>query len=95
MSKDLIQNNIGDCEYFAYPNGGMNDISPAAVREVMNCKYRLGFTTVRGQIEDSSNIYILPRICACENLDRFKFHLYSNLRYRDEYNRFMSKLVAE
>ncbi len=75
-SKDLIEKYLGECRYFAYPNGRMSDISSHALMSVKKSKYLLGFTTVSGEIvKDKFNPLLLPRIYPRREMDSFEFAL--------------------
>lgn len=74
-SKQMLENKIGPCHYFAYPNGRLQDISTQAAYEVRNADYRLGFTTVPGEIRFDFNRFLLPRISGAGGVERMKFVL--------------------
>ena len=90
-SKDLIEKKLGECKYFAYPNGGINDITPESVIDVGKNNYLLGFTTVYGEVENKSNSYILPRILPSLDIDEFKFIINTGFRYNNSYQKWCSK----
>jgi peptidoglycan/xylan/chitin deacetylase (PgdA/CDA1 family) len=90
-SKTLLEKHLGECKYFAYPNGRVDDISLSAVDEVVKCKFRMAFTTIPGRVENDSCPFILPRISGGVNLETLKFYLYSGISYKDKYNRFVNR----
>lgn len=91
-SKDLIEKNLGECKYFAYPNGRKEHISFDSMMSVRKNKYFLGFTVCRGEIENSSNPYFLPRVGASEDLDHFKFIINTSFRYNWQFRKYSLKL---
>jgi len=74
--KDLISR-VGACDYFSYPNGRAQDISARAVAETEAAGYRLGFSSIFGEICSNSPRTLLPRIDADEDLDTLKFYLHT------------------
>jgi len=82
-SNKLIESHLGECRYFSYPNGGINDITLYSINSVKNNKYLLGCTTILGQIESNCNPYILPRIGGEKDMEIFKFDLDVRLRYKN------------
>jgi peptidoglycan/xylan/chitin deacetylase (PgdA/CDA1 family) len=74
-SKQAIEARIGPCRYFAYPNGGTCDISPAAANLVRSCGYELGFAAVRGLVTARAEHFLLPRIFALQNPDMLSVRL--------------------
>ena len=61
-SKRLIEKNLGDCRYFAYPNGSYNDVSCQALNAAKKAGYRLGFTTIKADVAGENPPFLLPRI---------------------------------
>lgn len=84
-SKELIEKHLGECKYFAYPNGSMKKISLEAMLGVKENRYLLGFSIVPGEIETPVNTFLLPRILAVTDFDEFKFHLSSCSFYNKKY----------
>lgn len=88
LSKEQIEFNIGECNYIAYPNGGKDDMCVSALREAQQQNYRLGLTTVEGEVESRETPYLLPRIAADTNdFERFKFNLNLAFRHNDSYRK--------
>ena len=85
LSKTLIQNYLGKCDYFAYPNGGMNDVSPKSFQFLESNEYRLGFTTIPGELDSECNPFILPRIPPPADLNHFKFVINTSSRLNKNY----------
>jgi peptidoglycan/xylan/chitin deacetylase (PgdA/CDA1 family) len=85
-SKYLIEQNVGQCRYFSYPNGRMSDISRHSPGYVKKNNYSLGFSTVAGEIVNNRfNPYLLPRIFPRKELDAFKFALNTSFLYNYKY----------
>jgi hypothetical protein len=89
-SYKLIDKYINKCQYIAYPNGERDDISPEILIKVRESQYLLGFTTVRGEIYDKINPYLLPRIAPATDLNRFKFDLDTRFRFNRSYQKWCS-----
>ena len=43
-SKKLIEDKLGECRYFSFPNGSMVDMSIDAIKQVSNAGYELAFS---------------------------------------------------
>jgi len=88
FSKEQIEHHIGQCRYIAYPNGGKDDMCASALEKVQQQNYRLGLTTVGGEIESRNNPYLLPRVAAdTDDFDRFKFDLNLAFRHNESYRK--------
>ena len=74
VSKSIIEKRYGRCSYFCYPNGKHQDISHYGYNQVKNI-YSLGFTTVAGEVSNSTDKYLLPRIGVPEDFENFKFNM--------------------
>jgi len=72
-SKELIEQHLGECKYFVYPNGTQKDISLYSITSVQKSGYLLGFSSIPGEVDNQSNPYILPRIHPSSDFGRFKF----------------------
>ncbi|MDT5271735.1 MAG: hypothetical protein QOH49_3921 [Acidobacteriota bacterium] len=71
QSKALIERHVGDCPFFAFPNGGVHDITPHALRRVRAHGYQLSFAAVPGLIQPGASPHALPRIFPAGPLDAF------------------------
>ncbi len=91
ISKSMISKRYGNCPYFCYPNGSFLDISHYTYNYIKN-KYSLGFTTCNGEVSNTTNKYLLPRIGTHEDLEHFKFNMnFSYIRnriYKKQYHSF-------
>lgn len=83
-SREKIIQHLGRCDFFAYPNGRVQDVSGRAVAEVDAAGYRLGFSSIFREIRQDSPRTLLPRIDADEDLDTLKFYLHSAYHPRSE-----------
>ncbi len=72
--KARIVNQVGRCEHFCYPNGGPDDISEAAVREVEAAGYRTAVTTSTGLNERTSPRHRLLRVSTETESSRTYFY---------------------
>jgi len=63
-SKWEIEERIGPCPAFAYPNGGAADVAPAAERAARACGYELAFAATPGLLDQASPRLRLPRLFA-------------------------------
>ena len=62
-SKHVIEENVGkSVDYFAYPNGGREDISPDVISQVKRAGYRAACTTISGHNVVGSDPWTLQRI---------------------------------
>lgn len=73
LSRKLIEENIGPCRHFVYPNGNINDVSPEAWRCVRRAGYLSGMTTVPGTVAQIRDMQLLPR-CSFESAPAFVEH---------------------
>lgn len=71
-SKQRVIEETGSCEYFAYPYGGAADICEVARQAVASAGFRLGFTTVRGEVTRSSDPFLMPRYYGLDSIDFVK-----------------------
>ena len=79
ISKKIIEEKLGKCDYLAFPNGRTSDISDYARRITQKCEYKLAFTTVMKDISYSDNKLFLPRYIAPEDFELFKYITGENL----------------
>ena len=72
LSKSLIEEQLGKCEHFVYPNGSARDVSPFAVKQLAKAGYDSAFTAIPGICRPDMNRYLLPRLCVtkavCDNI---------------------------
>jgi peptidoglycan/xylan/chitin deacetylase (PgdA/CDA1 family) len=61
-SKAAIQSHVGECSYFAYPNGRASDISASAYRAVRSAQYRMAFSTISGEMTPNVDCFLAPRV---------------------------------
>lgn len=94
-SKDLLEKHLGECKYFAYPNGGEGFIKSDSILSVKKCGYLLGFTVVPGEIMSDLNPYILPRMYVSYDMDGFKFQLNAGHRHNRGYSKWSHKIIGE
>ncbi|MHA1381798.1 MAG: polysaccharide deacetylase family protein [Candidatus Helarchaeota archaeon] len=80
ISKKLIEKNLGDCKYIAYPNGEKDNITFDSLN-IVKRNYLLGFTACPGEIKNKSNPFALPRIGITKDLEYFKFKIWTSFRY--------------
>jgi len=68
LSKSLIEEHLGKCNYFVYPNGSARDISGFAVQQLLDSGYDAAFSAIPGVCRPLMNRYILPRLCVTESV---------------------------
>ena len=95
LSKQLIEEHVGDCNYFAYPNGTQDYISKYAKDCVKKVGYRLGFSVEAGEITNDSDHYILPRIWAGPNLEQTVFSMSTTFRCNRRYANWAAQMGEE
>lgn len=70
-SKKIIKKKLGRCDYFAYPNGSINDICCEAYK-IAKRNYSSAFTSISGTLNKCINSYLIPRSSItnskCENI---------------------------
>ena len=91
MSKELIEKNIGECKYFAYPNGSKSYISPKAAALVGDL-YLMSFTTEVGEISKLCDMTVLPRVWAGPNLNQTIFSLTTTFRKNKKYYNWINEM---
>jgi peptidoglycan/xylan/chitin deacetylase (PgdA/CDA1 family) len=74
-SKALLEAQVAPCRYFAYPNGGVADVTRTACRAVRRHGYALGFAAVPGVIDERADRYALPRLFPNADLAIFERQL--------------------
>ena len=84
-SKEAIESHVGECKYFAYPNGTNEYISRYAVAAVQKAGYKLGFSVEAGEITPHSNQYVLPRVWAGPSLEQTVFAMTTTFRNNRRY----------
>jgi len=91
-SKAILEHEAGSCHYFAFPNGDPKHVADIAVGLVEQAGYRLGFSTVPGEISTTCNRHYLPRICAPFDIDALVWNVNltwrHNRRYRSSIEQF-------
>lgn len=79
VSRELVQQHVGNCLYLAYPNGSRDDISDEARRMAEATGYAAAFTTIRGQVRATSDRYLVPRVSAeTGDIHRFRYAVSAN-----------------
>ncbi len=84
-SKQLLEAALGECRYFAYPNGTAPDVSPESQAELEKNGYELAVTTVPGEVEAGARPLLLPRVAAHPDFDAFKVVLNAAFLNRRRY----------
>lgn len=95
VSKALIEEHVGTCNYFAYPNGTQDYISKYAKDCVEKVGYRLGFSVEAGEITHQSDQYILPRIWAGPTLEQTVFSMSTTFRCNKRYANWAAQMSLE
>ena len=67
LSRDLVQRHIGQCRYFSYPFGNVQDVSGVAWRAVRDAGYNGAFTTMSAALGAACNAWLLPRYTLTPN----------------------------
>ena len=96
-SKAAIERHVGECKYFAYPNGTAEDISSVAYAAVQMAGYRMAFSTIRGEIIPAADRYLAPRIFPVPDFEEFCYLLNRSGRQNEYYRNecMQSGLVGE
>lgn len=92
VSKKLIEQHVGECKYFAYPNGTQEYISKYARDSVQKAGYLLGFSVEAGEITANSDEYILPRIWAGPSLKQTIFSMTTTFRRNKRYANWVAEM---
>jgi peptidoglycan/xylan/chitin deacetylase (PgdA/CDA1 family) len=61
IARDLVKTHVGECRYFAYPFGNVNDVSVAAWQAVRDAGYSHAFSTMSASLDGGGNSWLLPR----------------------------------
>lgn len=61
-SRDLLQQNLGNADLFAYPNGGQDDFTKLTSTTLKELNYRCALTTIPGLNRPGSDLYELRRV---------------------------------
>jgi peptidoglycan/xylan/chitin deacetylase (PgdA/CDA1 family) len=85
-SKNAIEENVGKCRYFAYPNGTGSDISVSAYRAVKSAQYQLAFTTISGEMTADVNPFLAPRFSAALEYEEFSYVLNRSSKQNRSYD---------
>jgi hypothetical protein len=72
-SKRLIERHVGECRYFAFPNGRAEDISPFAYETAKI--YRMCFTIIEGEVTPQADTHWMPRVFAQPDYEEFRYEL--------------------
>ena len=73
-SRARIEREIGISPWaFAYPYGGLSDISGDARNQIRDAGYLCALTTLPGTVTSDSNLFELPRLAGCvQSMGRFR-----------------------
>ena len=63
-SKNTIEQYIGECKYFAFPNGTSSDINSHALRYLPEVGYKAALSMIPGNVKEGANGYMIPRLNA-------------------------------
>ncbi len=74
-SKAAIQSHVGECSYFAYPNGRTSDISASAYGAVRSAQYRMAFSTISGEMTPNVDRFLAPRVDPVPEYEEFCYLL--------------------
>lgn len=86
-SRKIIKEEIGQCDYFAYPNGEAGSICSRAVSEVSSSGYSLGLSTFPGDVRGTLDRFLLPRRLAPKRFAHFLVVLENSVFYRNRYEK--------
>src|SRR5712664_3609642 len=84
-SKAAIQSHVGECSYFAYPNGRASDISASAYRAVRSAQYRMAFSTISGEMTPHVDSLLAPRVDPVPEYEEFCYLLNRSSRQNQSY----------
>jgi hypothetical protein len=93
MSKRMIEDQVGaPCQYFAYPNGTKEDMTPEACAAIERRGYRMAFTTILGETTRRVTPYLTPRLVAPFEFEEFVYSLNSLSRHTEDHYKFCASL---
>jgi peptidoglycan/xylan/chitin deacetylase (PgdA/CDA1 family) len=84
-SKAAIEKHFGECEYLAYPNGTLSDISEVAYDAARAVRFRMGLTTISGEVTQNTDCLLMPRIHGATKYEEFCYLLNRSSRYNAAY----------
>jgi len=93
-SKQMIEEKLGQCPYFAYPEGGSSNLDGNAILSVANSRYEMGFTSVGGEINEKLNPFILPRVGIPSRFDNFVFNLNTGYRFNRTFEKWSRQYLG-
>jgi peptidoglycan/xylan/chitin deacetylase (PgdA/CDA1 family) len=85
-SKNAIERNVGECRYFAYPNGTPSDISDYAHRAVESAQYHMAFSAIPGEMTWDVDRFLAPRLSAALEYEEFCYVLNRSSKQNQFYN---------
>jgi len=92
-SKLLIEEQVGECRYIAYPNGTMTDVTPNVIGAVKDSGYLAGLTTVPAEMDIDADPFLLPRVCGdIYEFAQFKFAINSCHRHNGRYKKWLDSM---
>lgn len=96
-SRRLIVEKIGECRYFAYPNGTAADICLEAAAAVARSGYDLAYTMIPGVVRSESGQsarYLMPRLGVSADWDGFRKYLSTAWRHNPRYDAFVADFIG-
>lgn len=84
-SKEAIEKNVMKCKYMAYPNGTVDDVSNLAYSAVKSAQFRMGFSTIPGELTPDADCFLAPRISAETGYEEFCYLLNRSSKQNDFY----------
>jgi peptidoglycan/xylan/chitin deacetylase (PgdA/CDA1 family) len=91
-SKEDLTQELGCCDYFAFPNGEQGFVSSRSVQEVEIANYSIGLSAVPGTLNGGVNRLVLPRRLAPKSFPHFFFVLNNSHRYDHVYRNWLGSL---
>lgn len=76
-SVQAIKDRLGECDWFAYPNGTPDATSPLAMSELEKLGLSGAWTLIPGKMNRQPNPYVLPRMPVPRNIARMRLALNS------------------
>jgi peptidoglycan/xylan/chitin deacetylase (PgdA/CDA1 family) len=72
-SRDAIRSRVGECAFFAWPNGLADDISPESLEIVRATEFAASFTAMPGWARLESERFLVPRMGLGPSMSRRHF----------------------
>lgn len=93
-SKAAIEKNVAVCNYMAYPNGTLDDVSSVAYSTAKSAQLCMAFSTILGEVTPDVDCFLAPRIFAVPEYEEFCYLLNRSSQQNAVYRAARSQCAA-